>query len=1208
MEEYSIFGSNISSNSLLYLKNNESNIKIDIHNNNHNFSLNYINSNEILTDFKTKNIKYIKKIDNNNYLNFNIENSNQNKLFGSYIQTGTIDTINTINFPTLNIASTLDFTHIIDISARKSESDFIFDNSNSVTIDGNNFIKYLSSNKYKYTIKTTAELSKYNFLDENLLLLNDLRGLLIYIKYTDKTFISSYKFIDLETNKTFPHTIKLFSISGNNAYLIDQKTFNSYENFIELHNTTSSIISEELIINIESVLIEKTFYLETIEYFNSPDSDIIKNNILKDDKSLKLSYYGIELYTTNKKILTNFDIDIQDNTIQNVKSLSLQQLVLNDVVYKSFVTQDNIFDKVTELISQDENIKNIITTVINENSEITIVDTYFDNIDLDIQNFIELFSKSSVEEAINGKDYNDSTKLNEYLIPYVIYNKDTRDLNYYYNCNISIKHILDLKALDLNSDDQLVKHSNGIIYKSNKINNIIIDSNITINNNTLTWNPNIFKFTYNNDVSLQPTIFNNLTSFPNYITNANISFEQDLYLLNFNYDDLNYSISHPIFFHPKVNNALFNLNTMQEHYSNSSRINLLNIIQKHNLYITSRFGSSYNLSHNSLEPLPFTTYDNLTFDEFGANKFNSLKYFHNGIFHYYLDFYEFRLPSKVLLKQLQFYDIDVKEFKIKLTEIHDEHHPIDNLGQQLSSYYTYTDKNYIKYFDIIGYDNNWELIQNVKITTNDYVNNPNRLRLINIDSKKKYNKYRITFNYSNLSDGEYANNNYPYVFTNLKLNYEKEYDNNSIQYNGENINFDITKTLSINNYVELNSNNITKLIINEDYKNVEHYIDYNPYAICHINYHTDNTKLKNNNLLKLQLINKDSILPDIINEISTFHSSKDIYNVYHSLHIVNDKLFYTQSVYNKLDVNTPKNQENLSITSSGVVSINTTIDALSNITNNDNNLTGLIINGDLSFIKDDSTDKIPYINLSINSNLTIDNSYKINLPDNCCNLNLEKNYYLTPYNINHNDKIISTQWNVLGPEILKDGNIYIGNNNNSNLFDIHQNFCNIHPDTGITTSENTTHIRKLVIGYPEDILLNIDKINANVLTIGGSVYATNDISTDSDISYKYDLEKINNCKDKVNTLTGYTFNRNDTTEKRRFCGLIAQDVEKILPEAIIRKHDGKLRVLYNNLAGLFVECFKDVYNEIDILRENSKNLTDEIEKLKKEVYNRKDKP
>lgn len=108
-------------------------------------------------------------------------------------------------------------------------------------------------------------------------------------------------------------------------------------------------------------------------------------------------------------------------------------------------------------------------------------------------------------------------------------------------------------------------------------------------------------------------------------------------------------------------------------------------------------------------------------------------------------------------------------------------------------------------------------------------------------------------------------------------------------------------------------------------------------------------------------------------------------------------------------------------------------------------------------------------------------------------------------------------------------------------------------------------------------------INNNSLIVIGSIYTTQDITTDSDISYKYNLEKILNPIEKIKQLNGYTFNRNDTEEgdNKRHCGLIAQEVQKIMPEAIITKHDGKLRVVYNTLAGLYVEGFKELNQMIE---------------------------
>ena len=50
----------------------------------------------------------------------------------------------------------------------------------------------------------------------------------------------------------------------------------------------------------------------------------------------------------------------------------------------------------------------------------------------------------------------------------------------------------------------------------------------------------------------------------------------------------------------------------------------------------------------------------------------------------------------------------------------------------------------------------------------------------------------------------------------------------------------------------------------------------------------------------------------------------------------------------------------------------------------------------------------------------------------------------------------------------------------------------------------------------------------------------------------------------------------DNDPHRRYTGLIAQEVQKIMPELIDVKHDGKLRLLYTNMAGLFVEAIKDL--------------------------------
>ena len=114
-----------------------------------------------------------------------------------------------------------------------------------------------------------------------------------------------------------------------------------------------------------------------------------------------------------------------------------------------------------------------------------------------------------------------------------------------------------------------------------------------------------------------------------------------------------------------------------------------------------------------------------------------------------------------------------------------------------------------------------------------------------------------------------------------------------------------------------------------------------------------------------------------------------------------------------------------------------------------------------------------------------------------------------------------------------------------------------------------------------------DFIKNNILVVAGSIYSTTDITTDSDISYKYDIELIKDPLSKINKINGYTFNRNDVNDgtNQRYSGLIAQEVLKVMPEVITKKHDGKLRIIYTNLAGLFIEGIKkldDNYNYLNV--------------------------
>ena len=100
----------------------------------------------------------------------------------------------------------------------------------------------------------------------------------------------------------------------------------------------------------------------------------------------------------------------------------------------------------------------------------------------------------------------------------------------------------------------------------------------------------------------------------------------------------------------------------------------------------------------------------------------------------------------------------------------------------------------------------------------------------------------------------------------------------------------------------------------------------------------------------------------------------------------------------------------------------------------------------------------------------------------------------------------------------------------------------------------------------------------------GNVTATADVTAYSDVSLKTNIELISKALDKVDQINGVTFERTDIDTNVRHAGVIAQDVQKVLPEVVREGSDGKLTVAYGNLVGLLVEAIKELRQEVNELK------------------------
>ena len=104
------------------------------------------------------------------------------------------------------------------------------------------------------------------------------------------------------------------------------------------------------------------------------------------------------------------------------------------------------------------------------------------------------------------------------------------------------------------------------------------------------------------------------------------------------------------------------------------------------------------------------------------------------------------------------------------------------------------------------------------------------------------------------------------------------------------------------------------------------------------------------------------------------------------------------------------------------------------------------------------------------------------------------------------------------------------------------------------------------------------------LNVGGDVVAY----ASSDERLKDNIELISNPIEKVQSLKGVTWDWNSNADILQQTlpnvGVIAQDVEKVLPQLVIDRDNGFKGVDYAKLTGLLIEAIKDQQKQIDELK------------------------
>ncbi len=350
--------------------------------------------------------------------------------------------------------------------------------------------------------------------------------------------------------------------------------------------------------------------------------------------------------------------------------------------------------------------------------------------------------------------------------------------------------------------------------------------------------------------------------------------------------------------------------------------------------------------------------------------------------------------------------------------------------------------------------------------------------------------------------------------------------------------------------------------------------------------------------------------------------------------------FLKKRIINTSNISNISGNANVNIISGS----NTLTSNISNISTNTSGITGIIINsGNLSSLTGNISGNVISGSNTLTSNVINNNgniisgntttSTTTNIPTNIKNIvnTGNGNTVITPVisnieyganiNINMLNGVINLNGNINGLKsnvLLNDlsGNIIKSNEIKSNLLtldngnitnndSIYDFRINGYSHIGINNTYTPENYSLLTITTPEnnDIQsISLIKENNYGWYIGykeneNSLYIhdggmgihlapnSTSFSSRSDKNVKKNINYIENSLEKICKINGIYFNYNNDPENiSRRVGVIAQEVEKVLPEAIDISNQEIMNVRYIDLIPLIINAIKELKNEINLLK------------------------
>ena len=109
--------------------------------------------------------------------------------------------------------------------------------------------------------------------------------------------------------------------------------------------------------------------------------------------------------------------------------------------------------------------------------------------------------------------------------------------------------------------------------------------------------------------------------------------------------------------------------------------------------------------------------------------------------------------------------------------------------------------------------------------------------------------------------------------------------------------------------------------------------------------------------------------------------------------------------------------------------------------------------------------------------------------------------------------------------------------------------------------------------------VGLSNLSANGNNLAGNFTATGDITAFSDARVKENIETLPNALESVKQMRGVTYNK--IGEEKQSIGVIAQELEEVVPQLVHTDEEGMKSVAYGNITALLIEALKEQQEQIE---------------------------